>query len=88
MSSKLKLFVDIAERAFFTWMETFIGLLLVSNVFSGTEAGTAIAKLHTVLVLAASAVPAALTVIKGAIASLFGNRDTAAALPAAVDNKP
>jgi hypothetical protein len=84
VSAKEKLFIDILERAFFTWGETFLGLLLVANIWTGTEAGKLTGVLGAAQVAAVAALPAALAVIKGALASLLGNRNTAAALPADV----
>lgn len=81
MTAKTKLIIDILERTFFTYFETFIGLLIVANVWSSTQAGSLVSLLQVVQVAAVSAVPAALAVIKGGLASVIGNRDTAAALP-------
>lgn len=81
MSAKTKLIIDILERAFFTYAETFIGLLIAANVWSSTQAGSIISVLQVAQVAAISAIPAALAVIKGGLASVIGDRNTAAALP-------
>jgi hypothetical protein len=85
MSSKGQLLVDLLERTFFTWLETFIGLLLVANIWTSTEAGKVTSFLSTAELAAVAAVPAALAVLKGGISSFIGARDTAAAVPAALD---
>lgn len=53
---------DVAERTFFTWAEVFIGLLLVSWPTDAID-------LSVVQTAAVAAVPAALAVLKGAIAA-------------------
>ncbi len=85
MSPKMKLVVDIAERVVFTYLAAFVGLLATANL--GDTQAEKIASLFSVAQVAAVAVvPAILTLIKTGFASLAGNRNTAAALPAAVDN--
>lgn len=81
MSAKTKLIIDILERAFFTYVEAFVGLLIVANVWTTTQAGGLVSLLQVVQVAAISAVPAALAVIKGGLASVIGDRNSAAALP-------
>lgn len=85
MTPRLKLVVDLLERTVFTWLEAFVGLLAVANVFDTTQAGHLIGVLSAVQVAAVSALPAALAVLKGGLAALGGNRDSAAALPASID---
>ncbi len=65
-----KLLLDIAERTFWTYVQSFIGLLLASSVIDIT----------TLKAAGVSAIPAALAVIKGFAASRVGD-NTAAALP-------
>lgn len=65
-----KLAIDIAERTFWTYVQSFIGLLLAASVLD----------ISTVKAAAVSAIPAALAVIKGFAASRIGDA-TAAALP-------
>jgi hypothetical protein len=86
VTSKTKLIIDIIERAFFTWAEVFFGLLIAANVvFEDTMPGRAARILSAVQAAGLAAIPAALAVIKGGFASLIGNRDDAAILPADVD---
>lgn len=68
----MKLFIDIAERVVATYLQVFIGLLLVSwqsNVIDISMIQTA----------AISAVPAALAVIKGYLSTFVGDTDSASA---------
>lgn len=81
MSAKTKMIIDILERAFFTYAETFFGLLIAANVWTGTQAGGLLSVLQVVQVAAVSAIPAALAILKGGLATLIGDRNTAAALP-------
>ena len=61
---------DIAERATATYVQTFIGLLIVG--------WTDTIDLAVIQTAAVAAVPAALSVIKGYAASLTGDPDSAA----------
>lgn len=85
MSTKGRLAFDILERAAATWLEGFLGLLIVANVWSSTQSGALLGVLQAVQIAAVAAVPAALSVIKGGLASFLGKKDTAAALPAAAE---
>ncbi len=85
MSPKMKLVVDIVERVVFTYLAAFVGLLATANL--GTSSAEKIASLFsTAQVALVACLPALLTLVKTGFASLAGNRDTAAALPAALDN--
>lgn len=84
MVTKRNLWVDLAERAVSTYLETFFGLLIAANVFTGATAGKATGLLTVLETAAVSALPAGLAVVKGGLASLLGNGD-AAALPANLD---
>lgn len=86
MTARAKLIVDLLERTVFTWLETFLGLLIAANVFDNTTAGKWLGVLSAAQTAAVAAVPAALAVLKSGVSSLLGNRNTAAALPAQVDN--
>lgn len=65
---------DIAERTIFTWLEVFIGLLLVGWV----DATSAADYLDLGTSAALASVPAGLAVIKGALATRVGEQGTAA----------
>lgn len=68
----MKIFlVDLAERAVATYIETLIGLLLLANVLD----------VSALKVAAVSALPAALAVLKGGVASRFGTLGSASAAP-------
>lgn len=88
MTGKQNLALDIIERAAATWLEGFLGLLIVAQVWNSTQAGALIGILQVVQVAAVSAVPAALAVIKGGISSFIGNRNTASALPKPLEPAP
>ncbi|MFI8104696.1 hypothetical protein [Streptomyces sp. NPDC086023] len=68
-----RLLVDIAERTLAAYATTFLGLLLAAN-FDLTD-------VTAVKAAAIASVPAALTVIKGAIGSLVGDPASAGWLP-------
>ncbi len=65
---------DLTERVVFTYVEVFIGLLLVAGPLD----------IDAIEVALVAAIPAALAVVKGALASQVGKRGTAALLPEAV----
>ncbi len=71
MSSKV--LADIAERTLAAYVTTFLGLLIAD--------GANLASVSAVKAAAIAAIPAALSVIKGAIGSRFGDKDSAAWLP-------
>jgi hypothetical protein len=81
MSGKKKLIVDTLERAVWTWIETFLGLLLVAQVWTSTQSGQVLSILDAAQVAAVAAVPSALAVLKGLAASLIGDRDSASTVP-------
>jgi di/tricarboxylate transporter len=64
------LFKDIAERTVATYLQALIGLLLAANWVDGIN-------LSFVQSAAVAAIPAALAVVKGALAQFVGNPDTA-----------
>lgn len=66
--------LDLAERTLATYVVAFLGLLLAG--------GLDMLSLGSVRAAAVAAIPAALAVIKGAVAKLVGDRDSAALLPA------
>ncbi|MFJ9443259.1 hypothetical protein ACIRRH_15515 [Kitasatospora sp. NPDC101235] len=70
-----RLVIDLAERTAATYLEAAIGLLLVGGI-------TGLSSLQSAAV---AAVPAGLTVVKGALGSFLGRADTAALLPARTD---
>lgn len=85
MSAKAKLIIDILERAFFTWVEVFLGLILASHVFEDSTVGR-IARIFSAAQTAAlAALPSAIAIVKGGFGALVGNRNTAAILPKDVD---
>jgi len=69
---------DIAERTVLTYVEVFLGLLLAG-------AATDVVDLSALQSAAVAAIPAALTVIKGAIGTRLGQVGTASWLPATSD---
>lgn len=71
--------LDIAERAGWTYVQAFVGFLIASEIW------TAVDRIGVLKGAAGAALPAALAVIKGAVAGLFGNKATASTLPASVD---
>jgi hypothetical protein len=79
--SKRQLIVDTLERAVWTWVEAFLGLLIVANVWETTQAGEVVSVLEAAQVAAVAAIPAALAVVKGLAASLIGNPNSASTVP-------
>lgn len=63
--------LDAAERVFWTYVQAFLGLLLVSGVTDLDALQTA----------ALAAIPAALAALKALIATRFGDPDSAALGP-------
>lgn len=63
--------LDAAERVFWTYVQAFLGLLLVSGVTDLSAVQTA----------ALAAIPAALSALKAIIATRFGDPDSAALGP-------
>jgi hypothetical protein len=68
----MRFFTDLAERTIATYLEAFIGLLLVGGITDLSTAKSA----------AIAAVPAGLAVVKGALSGFLGDPDTASVLPA------
>ncbi|MEU2511215.1 holin [Streptomyces syringium] len=69
-----KLIADIAERTLAAYVTTFLGLLLADG-FDLTD-------ISALKAAAIASIPAALSVIKGAIGGRFGDKSSAAWLPA------
>ncbi|MER0443006.1 hypothetical protein ABR738_00195 [Streptomyces sp. Edi4] len=69
---------DVAERTVLTYVEALLGLLLAG-------ATTDLVNLSFLEASAIAAIPAALTVVKGAIGTRLGQVGTAAWLPAKTD---
>ncbi|WP_327679468.1 hypothetical protein [Kitasatospora sp. NBC_00458] len=67
--------VDLAERTAATYLESAIGLLLVGGITG----------LSSVQAAAVAAVPAGLSVVKGALGRFLGHPETASLLPARHD---
>lgn len=74
MTTKGKFFFDLLERAFFTYVEAFLGLLIAT--------GTDVVDLSKAKVAAVAAIPAGLAVVKAGLSSMVGRPGTASALPA------
>ncbi|MBT2382239.1 holin [Streptomyces sp. ISL-11] len=68
-----KVIVDILERTLAAYLTTFLGLLIADG-FDLTD-------VSALKAAAIAALPAALSVIKGAIGTRFGNKESAAWLP-------
>lgn len=73
MTAKGKFFLDLLERAVFTYVETLLGLLIV--------VGTDTLDVSKAKVAAIAAIPAALSVVKSGLSSMVGTPGTASALP-------
>lgn len=69
MVGKQQFLVDLAERVFFTFVQAFLGVFTVTDLSSAKSAAVA-------------GVAAALSAVKGVVASFVGDRGTAALLPA------
>ncbi|MFE6745898.1 holin [Kitasatospora purpeofusca] len=65
--------LDLTERTAATYLASFLGLLLA--------AGADLTNMGTVRAAAVAALPAALTVIKSAVAVFVGDPNTAALIP-------
>lgn len=65
--------IDLAERAFATYLQAFIGFLV---------AGATEVNLSVIESAGLAAIPAALSVVKSMIASRVGDPDSAALIPA------
>ncbi|MCF1592370.1 MULTISPECIES: holin [Streptomyces] len=76
--SARKALADVAERTVLTYVEAFLGLLLAGAV-------TDIVDLSVLQTASVAALPAALTVVKGAIGTRLGQIGTASWLPAKSD---
>lgn len=85
MTDRVKLVIDILERAVATFLEAFVGFFVASGVFDQLAVGHWALALSATQRAALAAIPAALSIIKGALSSFAGKRDSAAALPASVD---
>ncbi|MEV4743502.1 hypothetical protein [Streptomyces sp. NPDC049555] len=68
-----KVISDIAERTLAAYVTTFLGILIAD--------GFDLTSISAIKAAAIAALPAALSVIKGAIGSRFGDRSSAAWLP-------
>lgn len=68
-----KVFLDIAERTLAAYVTTFLGIIIAD--------GFDLTSISALKAAAVAALPAALSVIKGAIGSRFGDKDSAAWLP-------
>lgn len=66
-----RIIIDITERTVATYAEAYIGLLLAGGMTS----------LSVLQSAAVAAIPAGLTVVKGALAGFLGETGTAALLP-------
>ncbi|WP_435245120.1 hypothetical protein [Streptomyces tendae] len=70
--------LDVAERTLLTYVEAFLGLLLAG-------AASDVIDLSVLQSAAVASIPAALTVVKGAIGTRLGQIGTASWLPAKSD---
>ncbi|MFE6868294.1 holin [Kitasatospora sp. NPDC057692] len=68
-----KYIIDVAERTVATYVVALLGLLLAD--------GVDLTSVGTLRAAAVAALPAALTVVKGAVAGVVGDPTTAALLP-------
>lgn len=74
---KPKYLLDLLERAVWTYLEAFVGLLIAGGVFSAAG----VVDIGAAEAAAVAAVPTALAVIKGGFAKLIGNNDSASTAP-------
>ncbi|MBB4895250.1 hypothetical protein FHS39_004317 [Streptomyces olivoverticillatus] len=72
-TSTSQVLLDIAERTLAAYITTFLGLLIAD--------GFDLTSVSAIKAAAIAALPAALSVIKGAIGARFGDRTSAAWLP-------
>ena len=82
-SKGLVYLLDVGERAFWTFLQTFLGLLVVGGWFD-------VANITDVSILQSAAVggaAAVLSLLKGVAGSFVGNGDSAATLPKSLDHK-
>jgi len=77
-ATKKKLY-DIAERAAWTFVQTFLAVVIAGQIWASVD------KVADAKKAAAAALAAAFSVVKGLVATKFGNTDTASSLPAAAD---
>ncbi|MFE2323575.1 holin [Streptomyces sp. NPDC059385] len=70
-----RIVLDVVERTVAAWATTFLGLLLAAN-FDLTD-------VSAVKAAAIAAIPAALSVVKGAVGAVVGDPSTAGWLPRA-----
>ncbi|MEU1825913.1 holin [Streptomyces abikoensis] len=68
-----KVLLDIAERTLAAYVTTFLGIIIAD--------GFDLTSISALKAAAVAALPAALSVIKGAIGSRFGDKSSAAWLP-------
>ncbi|GGP64658.1 holin [Streptomyces sp. L500] len=68
-----KVLLDIAERTLAAYVTTFLGIIIAD--------GFDLTSISALKAAAVAALPAALSVIKGAIGSRFGDKNSAAWLP-------
>jgi hypothetical protein len=73
VTSKGRFFLDLFERALFTYVETLLGLLIAT--------GTDVLDLSKAKAAAIAAIPAGLSVVKSGLSSMVGTPGTASALP-------
>jgi hypothetical protein len=71
--------LDIAERAAWTFVQTFVAFLITAEFWSAVD------RVSVAKQAAAAGLAATLAVVKGLFGTLIGNRETASTLPASVD---
>jgi hypothetical protein len=81
MTSRARYVIDMLERAVFTYLESFFGILLVANVFDSSQPGKLLTLLSAAQVAAVSALPTGLAVLKALFAKLAGDPDSASLAP-------
>jgi len=82
-SKGLVYLLDVGERVFWTFLQTFLGLLVVGGWFDVNNI-TNVGILQSAAVGGAAAV---LSLLKGLAGSFVGNGDSAAILPKSLDHK-
>ena len=75
--------LDVGERVFWTFLQAFLGLLVVGGAFDVAN----VADISIYQSAAVGGAAAVLSLLKGTVAGFLGNSDTAALLPKSLDHK-
>jgi hypothetical protein len=75
--------LDVGERVFWTFLQAFLGLLVVGGAFDVAN----VADIGIYQSAAVGGAAAVLSLLKSTVASFVGKSDTAALLPKSLDHK-